>query len=339
MYMKRLALVCATVGIGAWTGCGAINSDDFRDGTPTRDTVSLAVPGGSSSGALTVTNGVQSALLGEQADTYRTTVAVTGIVNGGTYAVLTLVRTIVDYPATSINGDTAVWGPHTDPLSPNTWRLTVTRLAPHQFQWLLEARAKTDPDTSFMTIIAGAHTQALDAGGQPMEGFGSGNFNVDWDNAAKLPQHDANVGNATFNYTRLSPADMTGVDVDFKGIKDDKTGEIHDALYRYTATPGAGGDLQYASNQDVFPGPGPTGTAQEHFTFHSRWQETGAGRCDVQISGGDLTSVLPAGASGSECWNPNFASVYRNAAYDPNPAGQWGVETDCAFTPASFASI
>jgi hypothetical protein len=342
-FMKALGVVYACVGLGIcgiWaTGCGMVNSDEFRGGVPTRDTVALNVPGAAATGALTVSNGVRSALLGQQADTYVTTRDVTAIVNGGTYSVLTLVRTIVDYPASSVSGDVAVWGPHTEPLSANTWRLTVTGLAPHQFQWLLEARAKTDPDTAFMTIISGTHAEALDAGGRPMEGFGSGNFSIDWDAAAKLPQHDNNVGNAAFTYSRESPTAAVSVDVDFKGIKDDKTGEIHDALYRYGATPGNGGDLQYASDQDAYPGPGPTGTAKEHFTIHSRWQETGAGRCDVQISGGDLTAVLPAGAAGSECWDSNFLSVYRNVAYDPDPAGKWGDEASCAFIPAEYAAI
>ena len=81
--MKRLALVCASVGLGLWTGCGAISGDDFRGGVPTRDTVALNVPGAAATGALTVSNGVQSALLGQQADTYVTTRDVTAIVNGG----------------------------------------------------------------------------------------------------------------------------------------------------------------------------------------------------------------------------------------------------------------
>lgn len=337
--MERLALVCATVGLAAAAaaGCGMVDGDDFRGGVPTRDTVSLNVPGGTA--AASTSGGVQSALLGQKAETYVTTRAVTSVVNGGTYAVLTLVKTIIDFPATSVDGSTAVWGPHTDPLSPNTWRLTVVRLAKHQFQWLLEARAKTAGDDAFETIIAGTHTRALDAAGIPMEGFGSGDFIVDWDAAQRLPEHDANVGRAAFTYARLSPTDVVTVDVDFRGIKDDNTGEIHDALYRYAATPGSGGDLQYASDQDAIPGPGPTGTAQEHFTFHSRWQEDGAGRCDVKISGGDLTAVFPDGATGSECWDSNFDSSYRNLSYDPSPAGQWGAETSCAFTPADYAAL
>jgi hypothetical protein len=340
-YMERLALMCACVGMtaAAAAGCGMVDSDGFRGGVPTRDTVALRVPGADATGALTVTDGVQSALVGQKADTYVTTRAITAVVNGGTYAVLTLVRTIIDFPASSVSGDTAVWGPHTEPLSPNTWRLTVSRLAPHQFHWLLEARAKTAADSAFVTIISGTHTEALGAGGRPLEGFGSGDFAVDWDAAATLPEHDNNVGKAAFTYARVSPAAVVTVDVDFHGIKDDKTGEIHDALYRYGETPGAGGQLDYAADQDVSPGPGPTGTAKEHFTVHSRWQETGAGRCDVRISGGDLTGTAFDGTAGSECWDSNFLSSFRDVAYDPDPNGKWGAETSCAFSPAAYSTL
>jgi hypothetical protein len=345
--MKRLVLVCASVGLvtAAAAGCGQGNSgDDFRGGVPTRDAVSLQVPGADATGALTIqggsgTTGVTSALLGDRADTYVTTRTITATVNGGTYSVLTLVKTIIDYPPSSVSGNVAVWGPYTDALSPNTWRLTVTRLAPHQFAWLFEARAKTDPDTAFMTIISGTHTEAVGPDGRGVEGFGNGDFAINWDATQKLPEHDNNVGNAAFTYARPSISDPVTVAVNFTGIQDHTTGEIFNAVYAYAATPGAGGDLQYAADQDVTPGPGPTGTAKEHLTVHSRWQETGAGRCDVKIAGGDLAATYPDGVVGSECWDSNFASVYRNVSFDPDPNGKWGAEASCAFTPAVYASL
>jgi hypothetical protein len=343
--MKRLSLMCASVGLIGTTlavaGCHKMDDDAFRGGVPTRETVALNVPGApASGGALTAAGGVQSALLGQKADTYMVTRVVTAIVNGGTYAVLTLVKTIVGYPASSVVGDTAVWGPHTDPLSPNTWRLTVTRLEPHKFQWLLEARDKTLTDADFLNIISGTHTAAVDAGDQPIEGFGSGGFVIDWDAAAKLPEHDKNIGKATFTYSRLTADAVAHVDVDFKGVQDDKTLEIHDAVYKYTETPGQGGELQYASDQDNLPDPGNTGTAKEHFTIHSRWQQDGTGRCDLQDASGDLMTLVgqPA-AHGSECWDLTFKSVYRYLEF-PDAMGNWGAETDCtAFPTASYANL
>ena len=128
------------------------------------------------------------------------------------------------------------------------------------------------------------HTRAVDGHGRPIENYGSGTFVVDWDMAQTLPDHDNAVGVATFTYSRVSPAAVTTIDVDFKGIKDDAPStELYNALYRYTATPGAGGELKYAAKRDYYPDPHPSNSALEDFTIHSRWQETGTGRTDYEL--------------------------------------------------------
>jgi hypothetical protein len=338
--MKRLTWLCALVGLTtalATTGCRKSDDDAFRGGVPTRETVALHLPGAADSGgALTIQGGVQSALVGEKADMYTATRLVTAVVNGGTWAVLSLVRTIVAFPATSVHADTAVWGPGTDALSARTWRLTVKRLEPHKFHWLLEARAKTQGDGAFLTIVSGTHDAALDAQGDPIEGFGNGAFLIDWDADAMVPEHDPkNVGQAAFTYSRLTSDAVVTIAVDFTGIKDEK-GQIFNAVYRYTSTPGQGGDLRYAEDKDNVPDPGNTGTAKEHFTIHSRWTEMGVGRSDLQDSGGDLMTTV---AHASECWDSNFLSVYRYAEY-PDKLGNWGAESDCgAFPAAQYAGL
>jgi hypothetical protein len=156
-----------------------------------------------------------------------------------------------------------------------------------------------------------------------------------------LPEHDAAVGVATFTYSRVAPAAQTTIDVDFRGIKDDPPSiELYDAIYRYTATPGAGGDLKYAAKRDYYPDPHPSGSAKEDFTIHSRWQESGAGRTDYQLTGGDVATDGIAPVSVSECWATSFLSTYRNVSYDPsNPAENWGTESSCSFPTASFLAL
>ena len=188
---------------------------------------------------------------------------------------LTLVKTVVAFPATSVAKDSAVWGPYHDALSLNTWRLTVTRVQPHVFHWVFEGKDKGLGDDAYLTVISGTHTAAVDAMDDPIEGFGNGDFTIDWNKAAMLPQHDDNVGVAAFTYSRLTTSAMVTIDVDFTGIQDETTKEIFDAKYRYTSTPGQGGKLLYAEDKDNSPGPGPTGTAKEHFTIESRWTEDG----------------------------------------------------------------
>jgi hypothetical protein len=332
----------------ALTGCGRIDASGFEGSTPTKDTVAFVVPGSSTAASANVTAGGvttrKGALLGDESADYTLTVGVTAIVNTGVGAVLDLVKTVVGYPATSVEGDVAVWGPHTDPLSANTWRLTVTRVAPHQFSWQFDGKAKTADDSAFVTVLSGMHAQALDAAGHAMEGFGSGNFTLDFDAADTLPQHDANVGQAAFSYSKLDPSATVTVGVTFTGIRDNcdpnasgchTSGNIFNAVYAYSATPGNGGDLQYgaAENFDTAT------TAYETLSLHSRWQETGAGRTDIQLTGGDLGTTVQ---TSSECWDSNFASVYSAVPSNPSDATMnWGAESSCAapFQSAAFVSL
>src|SRR3954471_20732654 len=129
-----LGLALATAGLA---GCGRDGADEFRDGVPQHEDVTLAVPGSDGQQSALVagdgTAAIHAGLLGDRADMYTLTRAITGVVNLGTVYVLTLVRTITEYPPTAVMKDTAVWGPYTEPLSPNTWRLTVNRVARGQF--------------------------------------------------------------------------------------------------------------------------------------------------------------------------------------------------------------
>ncbi|MES1204530.1 MAG: hypothetical protein ABUS79_01210 [Pseudomonadota bacterium] len=315
------------------------DADEFREGVPLREDVTIVVPGASTQqSALTTSGGgvaeIKSALLGERADLYKLTRDITFMVNGGTAAVLTLVKTITEYPPSSVGMDVAVWGPHTNPLSPNTWRLTVNRLGPGQFQYTLEAKPKTANDTAYLTILAGHHNVAnpgTHRRGHNLPAFGSGDFDVDWDAAQMLPEHDDNVGKAHFVYSRPSATSDVSIDVTFTQVMDDETGMLIDAQYGYVETPGAGGSFQFTLTKNAIV----TTAALETLTVRSRWQETGAGRSDVKFGGGDLGATQ---ATASECWDTNFLSVYQTNSYG-DAAKMWGAESSCeaAFATPDYA--
>ena len=263
------------------------------------------------------------------------------MVNTGTAAVLILVKTIVSYPPTSItDADTAVWGPYSEPLNKKAWRLTVNRLEKHVFSWNLDGKPKASDDSAFVTILSGTHTRGVDALDNPIENYGSGTFTIDWDKSNTLPREVTDTGDdvgvATFQYSHVAPTAVTTINVDFNGVKDDKNGEIHNAIYRYTSTPGAGGDFKYGAVKDEFPDPGNTGTAKETLTIHSRWLETGAGRADYRNAGSDVRAALGVDASVSECWDTSFGSTFTAVSWAPT-AG-WGSEASCAFATADFSS-
>ncbi len=315
--MKRLILLGLMSTLAA---CGLDAGEPFRQGLPTSSTVALKVPYNSK--ALTSEGTRQDPLEGQISDFYQLTRGVSLVVNGGTAAVLDLMGRVVKNPPTSISGNTAVWGPHTDALSPNTYRVTVTRTSTDVYSWEIAARSKTDPDTAFKNIVFGTHTRTgVD--------LGSGTFTIDWDTAAQLPEHDANVGKADVTYSRISTTANTTVDAVFTNVKDgaDATKRVN-AKYAFVSVPNMGGSFDFQLNKDMITGP-----AIETAAIRSRWLQTGAGRADVKVSGGDLASP----ATINDCWDSGFLSrvMVNSFAASQN----YGATSACAFTTAEYSQL
>ena len=317
--MKRtlaaMTLVLSACGIDSRT-------EAFRNGFPRNSTVEVKVPESSStSQGLGGESTRRDGLLGEQAEFYGFTRAMTVVVNGGVGATLGLVERIVEYTPTSITDNTAVWGPHTDPLSPNTWRFTVTKRAENDYTYVLEGKGKSAPDTEFKAILSGNHVSAG-------KDLGNGSFLLDWDAAQTLPEHDGAVGQGHVDYARPTATATVQIDADFTRVKDGETGQLVDAKYRFRQTPGQGGAFEFQMNKNFI-----TGGAIELLTVRSRWQESGAGRSDAKLTGGDLTQ----GATATECWDSSFKSRYFVNSVDAAKA--WGDAAMCSFTTAEYASL
>lgn len=310
------------VAVVALAGCGLDKADGFRQAFPKSSTVAMNVPAAKGAPLSGSTSTRTDGLLGDASQFYAFTRGVTVTVNAGVGLVLDLVERIVQHPATSTTQTTAVWGPYTDALSPNTYRFTATRNAQNDFSYALEAKGKNDPDSGYKTILSGAHVST----GQDL---GNGSFLLDWDLAATLPEHGNNVGTAQVTYSPNTAADDVQIAVDFTNVKDDATGRLINATYRFTQHPGNGGSFDFTFNKDLVGGP-----ATEAMTVRSRWQQTGAGRSDVKASGGDLGATA---ATASECWDSNFASRYLSESWDAN-AG-WGQATDCSFATAEYSRL
>jgi hypothetical protein len=322
--MTRYVLTSLAVA-GLAAGCRPkATIDDFRAGVPRQETVTADVP--NKAQALTVDEH-QAALKGLPADYWVATVGVSTVINGGAFFVGALVKTIISLPPTSLKDDVAVWGPGSGALEANNWKLTVTRIADHQFQWALEGQSKLAPASPFVTVLAGTHTSAVDDKDDPLVGFGSGSFTIDWNARQKLPLPGDDVGSATYSYARLPGATAT-VEAQFKQIKDrDHGGKLIDVDYKYEAHAGGSGAMDFAVDAAA-----QLGMADGHATVHSRWQATGAGRADATLS----SSTLPGGATASECWNTSFQSMFF--AHSWAPALDYGTEaTDCVFTPAEYS--
>jgi len=327
--MLRKSLLCAALML---TACGqnSTEGDAFREGLPSQETVEMKAPAKAGQGLQ-----VDAQAKGGQSDTYAWTRGATVVVNGGTAAVLTLLEKITEHPASSVHGDTAVWGPHTEALARNTWKLTVKKTGDNTYSYTVSAKAKDAADSAFVDVITGTHTAAVNEADEPMKGFGQGEFTLDWETAQTLPEHDANVGKMTVKYARLDATSAITVDAAFDDVKDgDDASKRVDAKYGYKAVPGQGGEFDFKLIQDWYKPAGST--ALETLTIKSRWLETGAGRSDVRLSGGDFQSDT---AEASECWDTTFASRFLYASY-ALPKVRYGTEaTDCAFTTRLDSSL
>jgi hypothetical protein len=316
-------------------GCGAPGSeevspaDQFRNGVPRAATVTMSVPGSASSGQALTVESQSQALLGDTADWYTTTRAVTRVVNGGALAVGGLVNLIIKYPPTSTTQDTAVWGPWEDPLDPVAWKVTITRVQEHMYQYTFEGRPRTDPAAAFVTVLGGTHKPALNAQGREVEGFGDGGFTLDWDARATLPQPDGNVGKADYSYSHPGVGQPVSITAHFRQVKDDSNpGNLNDADYAFAQQPGGPGNMDF-----VLITPTTATQVGGRGVVRSRWQFTGDGRSDVQIKTADGTTSVVV----SECWDQNYASVYKLASW---PGGDsWGAESSCVFPTAEYSTL
>jgi hypothetical protein len=330
--MKRILAAAALI---VWTAaCGKSTEDQFRDGIPSADMVQLDVPseGQSSQGLSGESTQKQGLTVTGEAGFYVLTRNATVLVNLGVVVTLGLVKAITENPPTSISGSTAVWGPHSEPLWRNSWRLTVTQTGANTYEYALDGKAKADPDTAFVTVLSGSHTVAVDVSGHRLEKYGEGSFRIDWDKAKTLPDHDLNIGTADVTYARPAIGSTTSVGVHFGGVRDWFTGKAVDGDYKYAQTSGAGGEFEFGmmKNIDV----DPLRTQAERLSIKSRWMADGSGRSDVKASGGDLS----ANATVNECWNTSFLSTYLSLSFDVG-SGHGSEATGCTFTTADYSSL
>jgi hypothetical protein len=252
--------------------------------------------------------------------------------------VLNLIEEIVKNTPSSIEGDVAVWGPHTGALSAVTWKLTVTRTGDDSYSWVLEGKAKTADDSAFVAVLSGAHTASVDAEGERVKGFGSGEFLIDWDKSRTLPGANQNeVGTAEIHYSRTDAAAVASVEAEFHQVRDEQNaGARVDANYSFKQAPGAGGELDFVIKKNIDQDPERTGV--ETLAIKSRWESTGAGRSDIKLSGGDLAGDVTKEATVSECWDSNFISGYFSISF--SPAFGYGNVSACGnFSTAVYSTL
>lgn len=304
---------------------------DFKDGLPTMDTVTLSVPRSNSQGQGLTAAGtdVRSYAQGDVSGFYLITLGSVLLVNGTTAFTLAGLAAVASTEPSSVEGDTATFGPYTPSGSSTTWRLTVTRTDSNRFTYDLSGKPKDSPDSAYVPLMSGNHTVSVGDDGRAQRGFGQGSFLVEWEHTTRLSNQPVKKGTAEFRYTRATPTDTVRVEVDLREFQGDNPVPFT-AQYRYAQVPGGEGSFSFAYDNNVhwFD---PTRQALERLGIKSRWKSDGAGRADVRVSGGDMT--VPGTLS--ECWDNRFRStvLVRSDNYE-----SWGGEaTGCAYTTPDYA--
>lgn len=293
-------------------GCMQEQSDSqIKEVLPRAEDIQIKLPDN--------TTGTQNQMLGQVADYYVLTRNVTRTLNAGAAWVLILVHTVVDFPATTVDGNVYTWGPwEGSALDPAEWKLVVTANDDGTYDWDFEGRAKSNPDGDFIKVITGHAVPGADPA------RGSGDFYVDFDAGELVDPIDntPDTGNISVTYD-LENRDGTAATVTMHAEGVDSLDNPSSFDYLYDENQDGSGDFQFALNADLQN----NGSAAEDAVVRSRWQADSAGRSDALLSGGDLGTTNVAA---SECWDTGFRRVYYSDSQEWQPTE--GDEGSCAFT-------
>ena len=149
--------------------------------------------------------------------------------NGGSAWVLILIHTIVQFPVTSVNGDTYTWGPWSDALDPAEYKLDVTANADGTYDYALSGRNKTVANSQFEVVING------NADPTPGELKGNGEFLIDFDASKRVNPID----NANAKGTVHAHYDLTATPLALHIMSTDANNQPVTADYAYTRAPTA----------------------------------------------------------------------------------------------------
>jgi hypothetical protein len=261
--------------------------------------------------------------IGQLAEFYVATRGITTTFNGSSAWVLVLIHTIVQFPVTTVDGDTYTWGPFSDALDPAEYQLVVTDNGDETYAWALSGRSKLDASAAFEEVISGL------ADSSPGENLGNGVFKIDFEAGRRINPIDADPearGTVEVAY------DLAARELALHIDSTDDNGLAVEADYAYAEGTDGSGAMVFGIQGDMGGGP-----ELEAALIHSRWQATGDGRADVALKGGNTEN--PAGVLASECWDGSFKrSFFAVLAGDSTGAfgAAEGSESSCAFSDASM---
>ena len=140
---------------------------------------------------------------------------------------------------------------------------------------------------------------------------GRGEFVFDYDVQSIYFADATQTGTLVVQYDTTGP--LLDLRVSAYNLVDPDTGDIVDNEYAYYREGQGVGYFYFQMLKDVYNASDEANTdeeatpKQERISLWSVWDETSAGRSDLQITGGDLGETI---YSGIECWTPDQNPVY-----------------------------
>ena len=308
--MRNLAL-CAALALFAGCppkdGAAGGTAEEAKNALPDSEYVKVNVPAHA---------GKVGPATGQLATFYLVTLGTAVSLNGGAATILILVKTITEFPVTSVAGDTYIWGPWHETLKPSEYRLRVRQNEDGDYEWTLEGRKIADGASApFLAVVSGVATP-----GRPHRG--SGSFTFDLTVAKQLDPLAKGDGQVSVQYNLETNPITVVMDAESPQPAAGGGTALATFHYAYSERPDQSGELDFMVYGDT-DDPGP---AWEMSEIHSRWNQTAAGRADVKITGGDLGSLT---VTASECCDSSFERTYYNDSVLWTPTE--GSAASCAF--------
>lgn len=293
------------------------DASKFRDPIPQQGDAALDIAGSQVADTQDHKARVRAGGPGQYASFYEFTRQITDGVDDTTFGIIAAIAAVTSYPPTTIDDSHAVWGPGGDALDPVDWRVTVTEIATNEFDYEVDGRPHgSTSDSDFQAIVKG-HGY-----GRSHPSYRSGTLTVYASVLQALDPSESTGGTAAITYdARAYPhtvvADLT---------TSDGSGQWYDASVTHDAD--GGGELVLTALADVST---PPDGNNESVDENSRWESTGAGRADIEMTGGDFGSTT---VKASQCWSASFAQTYYtdNVSYQPTA----GDASACVFAQAQF---
>ena len=312
MYAKtRPWFGCCALALTLVSGCVLQKhdgADEFREAVPQKGAIALSGPDSASGSSATASAAPSLRTLGTTPATsyakwYGFTREMREGVNKITANVLGGAWLIIQSEPSATTVDSATWGPWTDELSPATYRFTVTRLAPDDYEYVLEGRPKSSTsDAAYQVVLKG------EGFGKPSAKHGQGTFKIDLDVAKALDPFDNQDNSGIIVVDHDLPHDFSdNLGALPRTITAAVTpqGEAHYTV-KSVANEDHTGVIHVDAHVDIDDS---KMTKLEDVVINSRWQASGAGRADIDISGGDIPTGIGM-VDAVECWGTDFTQSY-----------------------------